>query len=285
MKVYLLDVDGVLTGRVHGLNFPMPNPKVVDAIKAARDRGDYVSFCTGRALFGILDIIEATGLDTFHIVEGGSSIVNPARERYLQKLTIDSSLSALLVEAFLRASLYVEVYTHDNYYVQEDLQDSLLDKHIAVLKKEPLRVESLSEFAIQNELTKIFFMARTTTEEMTIAELFESQFLGKLSLIWSHSPNFEPAICGWVSPPGITKGDAAKKLSHELSVPFSEFIGVGDSESDWSFLQLCGTAAAMGNGEEELKTLVRSKHQNGMILPHVDENGVLGILSVDGFIR
>ena len=48
--------------------------------------------------------------------------------------------------------------------------------------------------------------------------------------------------------------------------------------TDWNFMELCGYAATLENGSEEIKRFVKTKGEGRFfIAPHVDENGVLAI--------
>jgi hydroxymethylpyrimidine pyrophosphatase-like HAD family hydrolase len=64
-------------GKKADFNFPIPHNKILNALRMAKARGDYVSFCTGRAMFATLNILRLAGLDNPHISDGGSPITNP----------------------------------------------------------------------------------------------------------------------------------------------------------------------------------------------------------------
>jgi hydroxymethylpyrimidine pyrophosphatase-like HAD family hydrolase len=49
--------------------------------------------------------------------------------------------------------------------------------------------------------------------------------------------------------------------------------------ADWEFMSLCGQAGAMGNAEQELKELVEGRSHLGVVLPDVDDHGLVAILN------
>ena len=54
-------------------------------------------------------------------------------------------------------------------------------------------------------------------------------------------------------------------------------LGVGDSTSDWQFIEPCGYAGAMENASKELKQLIKSKGKQSFVGKSVDENGILDV--------
>ena len=78
---------------------------------------------------------------------------------------------------------------------------------------------------------------------------------------------------------GISKKQAADEISHKYGVKHEEMLGVGDSTSDWQFMEMCGYVGAMGNADDQLKNLISSKPVGQYFVGgSVNENGVLGIL-------
>ncbi|MEK7557255.1 MAG: HAD hydrolase family protein, partial [Patescibacteria group bacterium] len=72
----------------------------------------------------------------------------------------------------------------------------------------------------------------------------------------------------------------AIEILRSLDISFANTLGVGDSSSDWQFIELCQYGAAVGNASEELKKLVTSKGKEfSYIGPTVDENGIIDILN------
>ena len=104
-------------------------------------------------------------------------------------------------------------------------------------------------------------------------------FKDKLILSWGVHPVALPLQFGIITTSGVSKKDGAYKVAKELKVSFDNILGIGDSTSDWQFMELCRFVAAMGNASQQLKELVRTKGEDfSYIGPCVDENGILDIL-------
>ena len=50
-------------------------------------------------------------------------------------------------------------------------------------------------------------------------------------------------------------------ISININVPLENILAVGDSTSDWRFVELCGYGAAMKNASQRLKELVKTKEE------------------------
>jgi hydroxymethylpyrimidine pyrophosphatase-like HAD family hydrolase len=97
-------------------------------------------------------------------------------------------------------------------------------------------------------------------------------------MAWSIHMPMLPLQFAIITAPGITKRRAALDIAEILNVPLDKFLAVGDSASDWKFIEVCGYGAAMGNASDELKKLVAGKGEKGYIGKSVDENGIIEII-------
>jgi len=122
-------------------------------------------------------------------------------------------------------------------------------------------------------------IAKNEDDKKRLIELFEP-FKNDLTLSWGIHPIALPHLFGIITAKGISKKQAALEIANSIRVKPEEMLGVGDSTSDWQFIETCGYAGAMGNASEELKQLVCSKgKENSFIGKSVDENGILDIFN------
>lgn len=56
-----------------------------------------------------------------------------------------------------------------------------------------------------------------------------------------------------VLPPGVNKATGLARALHELKLPASRVVGVGDAENDHAFLDACGFGVAVANAVPSLK--------------------------------
>ena len=105
---------------------------------------------------------------------------------------------------------------------------------------------------------------------------FTHSFKKDLVLSWGVHPVILPLQFGIITAPGISKKQGVIEIARALKIPLENILGVGDSASDWQFIEICGFGVAMGNGHLELKNKVMTKGiDRAFIAPSVDENGIL----------
>lgn len=278
VKGLILDVDGVLVGGRQGYNWPNPHAEVLTTLKTLRGQGLIVSLCTGKGTFAIHSIVEAAHLDNVHIGDGGAVVIDPIHNQILDHHIIDRTLVRQIIGAMQKNDVYVELYTKDGYYVQNDTIGDITEKHAAILYQQPLIVDSLFATNEIIEVVKIMPIAKSDTDKQKITQLF-SPYIETLTLQWGIHPTALPSQFGLITKKGISKKQAAETISKHTGVSLEEMLGIGDGMTDWQFMDICGYAGAMGNATEELKEKVISKGERGYIGKSVDENGILDILS------
>lgn len=282
IKGIILDIDGVIVGEKIGFNSPEPHPDVINRLKSIHDQGIVVSLCTAKPHFAIKSIINAANLSNFHITDGGSVIINPIDNVIVKKHLINKNEAAKILEMYLENNVYTEFYTVDDYVIQNNQISDITDKHTHILQQKPKIVQSLSEESLKSEITKIMPIALDEKDKERVTELFK-QLGSNLTLSWGIHPVALPLQFGIITAPGISKKQGAMDISESSNVPFENMLGVGDSKSDWQFIELCKYGAAMENAGHELKDLVATKGGDySFIGGHVDDNGILEIL--DAFL-
>jgi hydroxymethylpyrimidine pyrophosphatase-like HAD family hydrolase len=120
-------------------------------------------------------------------------------------------------------------------------------------------------------------VANDEADKSRVAELFK-EFEQELTLSWGAHPIALPHQFGIVTTHGISKRQAAQEIEHHLNIHPAHFLGIGDSTSDWQFMQDCGYVSTVENGSNELKELITSKDKH-FIGGHVDGTGVLDIFA------
>jgi hydroxymethylpyrimidine pyrophosphatase-like HAD family hydrolase len=194
------------------------------------------------------------------------------------KSGIQTKNAQQVLNVYLQAKAYIEFYTVDDYFVQQSQICETTEKHIHILQRKPKIVSSLSNTAQTLEITKIMPIAKDERDKKRLTIIFES-LKNKLTLSWALHPVALPLQFGIITAANISKKQGAIEISKSLKVPLKNILGIGDSQSDWQFIELCGYGAAMGNAAKELKNLVLSKgKRHSYIGPSVDENGILEIL-------
>ena len=255
IKGIILDVDGVIVGEKIGFNSPDPNIEVINKLKEIKAKGIAISLCTAKPQFSIKSIIDAAGLDNFHITDGGGVIIDSLNNEIRKKHVIDKELAIKALKLCLENGIYTECYTVNDYYIQGNQVSDITKKHIHILQKDPIIVKDLISESINCDITKIMPIALDNEDKIRVIELFGKSNI-ELDLSWGIHPVALPLQFGIVTAPGITKKQGAIEISKGVNVPLENILAVGDSTSDWQFISLCGYGAAMGNASQELKDLV-----------------------------
>lgn len=274
----ILDVDGVIVGEKIGFNSPNPHIDVISKLKELRNKGISISLCTAKPHFSIGTIIKDAGLNNYHIADGGGVIINPINNTIVKKHILDKEKAKSVLKMCVDNNIYTEFYTVDNYFIQKSQENDITPKHIHILQDEPIKLENIVEESIKYDITKITPIATDEEDKVRVEKLYNEMNID-LTLSWGIHPVANPLKFGIITAPGISKKQGAIEISKNMNIPLENILAVGDSTSDWQFIELCGYGGAMGNASEKLKELVSTKGKgHHFIGESVDSNGIMGIL-------
>ena len=276
IKGIILDVDGVLVGERVGYNSPYPHPDVLRRLKNIRAKGIVVSLCTAKPYYAIQSIIDEAGLNNLHITEGGAVIIDSIDNIILKTHFIDKKLTQQVLKTYLDAGVYVEAYALNEYLIDKSQVSELTKAHTHILQHEPRIADSLLDEVADLDICKIMPVAKDEGDQPKLKELF-TPFMDKLTLSWGVHRYALPHQFGIITENDISKQQAAFEIAQSSKLKPEELLGIGDSTSDWQFIEHCGYAATMENGSDKLKQLIAVKKDRAHIGGSVDENGVLAI--------
>jgi len=135
----------------------------------------------------------------------------------------------------------------------------------------------LVEAAKKAQITKIMPIAINESDKENLNKIFEP-LKNELVLSWSVHPVILPLQFGIITASGISKKQGAIEISKATGLSLENTLGVGDSGSDWQFIEMCGFGATMGNAKQDFKELVKTKgKEKSFVGASVDENGILDI--------
>lgn len=278
IKGIILDIDGVIVGEKIGFNSPFPHPLVIKKLKELREKGIVISLCTAKPHFSIIKIINDAGLNNLHITNGGGVIINPIHQRILRKHLVEKESAQKIISELINNNVYIEFYTQEDYFIQKNQISKLTKTHTHILQREPVVVASLADESNSRDVVKIMPIAENEKDKLRISQLHKP-FESNLTLSWGIHPIALPHVFGIVTAKGISKKQATLEIALAENLKPEELLGIGDSTSDWQFIEECKYAGTVGNGSEELKRLVLSKGKEfSFIGRSVDENGILDIL-------
>jgi hydroxymethylpyrimidine pyrophosphatase-like HAD family hydrolase len=277
IKGIFLDVDGVIVGEKVGFNSPWPNEKVIDKLRLIGESGVPICLITAKPHYSVAKIIEDAKLDNFHITDGGAVVIDPINKVIASEENINSDLSSRIIETLLKNNIYAEFYTSADYFIQNDQINGLTAVHAHVLQKKAVSVDSLAKEALNKSVTKIMPIASDENDKERVTDILKP-FEKEIKIAWGIHPIALPNLFGIITSPNVSKKNSAINIAKLMNIPLDNFLGIGDSTSDWQFMELCGYAGVMGNSQEDLKLLASSKPVDKFFVGGgVDENGVLDI--------
>ena len=279
IKGIILDVDGVIVGEKIGFNSPNPHIDVINKLRELRNKGIPISLCTAKPHFSIGEIIESGGLDNYHITDGGGVIINPINNSIVKKHILDKELVKKILKMYVKNNVYTEFYTVDNYFIQKSQENNITPQHRHILQKDAVMLDDIVEESLKYNITKLMPIALNEDDQVKVTKMFEELNTG-LTLSWGIHPVANPLKFGIITAAGISKKEGAIEISKNMTIPLENILAVGDSTSDWQFIELCGYGAAMGNASDQLKKLVKTKQEAHFYIGgNVDKNGIIEILN------
>lgn len=270
----ILDIDGIILGHQEGIDFPLPTPQVQQRLQNLA-KSTPISLCTVKARFAVQPIIDACGLQqTYHITDAGATLIHGSNG-VISTCDINLSPAASLIEELRRAGIYTEWYSGDEYFALEHGDSLIMDGRTKLLG----RPATLLSEVTQNSVSKIIALPLNEWQETSIIDI-SKKYLDVAALHWGINPSLVPRMAAFFTNPGATKRSGVEHIARLNKVKLEETLAMGDSTNDWTFMELCGYVATLGNGSPELKELVTSKGERGKITnKNVSENGLLDILN------
>ncbi|HYK09101.1 MAG TPA: HAD hydrolase family protein [Candidatus Eisenbacteria bacterium] len=279
IRAIILDIDGVIVGQKIGFNFPSPHEDVLKKLREIKEKGIAIALCTAKPAYAISDIIEGAQLNNPHITDAGAVIINPIDTVIVEKHVIEKDFVKNVLETCLSHNIYVELYTVDEYFIQQNQVGEITEKHKPILRRDPIVVSSLLHELSQQDVVRIMPIAKDEEDKKRVADLLDG-YKNTLSISWGLHPSALPLQFGIITSLGSSKKEGAEAVVKNLNLSFEDVLGIGDTTGDWSFMQLCGHVATVENGSSELKDLLRTKGEGKYFIgKSVDENGILDIFN------
>jgi 5-amino-6-(5-phospho-D-ribitylamino)uracil phosphatase len=239
-KMVMFDIDGVLNA--HGGNIEPESKKAIDIW---RQNGYRVGFASGKHAWYIQGGLVWSGLladDTLIVAENGGVVFNPNSRK---KIIADKHLNDILLIRNIFYNLYKGKDGYLNFAgltVWEEPKESLFCLY-------PENTSDVGRLAqILKEIIDINEMNLYVVENPDSVDILQS---------------------------GVNKASGIEVVCSWESVSFNEIIAFGDSYNDKEMLEEVGFAITLENAKPEIKSLVKSKKENGFIATQSCGKGVL----------
>lgn len=254
IRLICIDVDGTLVGS---------SGKVHDAVwaDAARMRaaGVRLALCTGRPGFG-----DARGyaarLDPagWHVFQNGASIVKLDSAESVSE-PMGAERVAWLVARAGATGRVLELYTDAAYAVESDAP---IAREHADLLGVPFPRRPFSD--LEGAVVRGQWIVAAADAPAVLAEPHPG-----IEISGSTSPLMPGTMFLNMTPAGVSKASAVRRIARAYGVPLAEVMFVGDGDNDLGAMGVVGTAVAMGNAEPAVRA---AAHRT---VGHVDQGGLL----------
>ena len=274
IKAIVTDVDGVIIGTKKSKYFPYPDPLIKSRFKKIREQIPII-LCSGKPSFGLVHVIKSLSLNNLHIATNGAVILNPYTAEFIVE-KIPTDLSKTILEKLFKNNINADFVGKINFFHLKDKVTPFI-KYLGEIRfSEPILVDDLIKTMDNNEVVRIDTFV--DKENRSKVEEIIKPYLQYVELNWTTAP-FDQIHIGLITIKGISKASAVKKVAKKLNIPLNDFLGIGDTMNDWSFMQMCGQVGVMGNADKNLLHVTESFDKDKIIAKHVDENGLIDILN------
>jgi Cof subfamily protein (haloacid dehalogenase superfamily) len=258
-RLLAMDLDGTLVGP--DLIVSLRNRT---ALRAAQDRGVFVTLATGRMLRSTLPFARDLWLTTPLICYQGAMVADPITGDLLFHRTVPMVLAREVLDLAEGRGWHIHYYVDDVMYVDE-MTPQVTRYTSIVTGAMPRAVGNLRAFLDRlppgREPTKLLIIGDEAATTGTLMEL-RARFSDRLYITRSLP------IFAEVANPECSKGAALTWLAGRLGVAQGDTMAIGDALNDLEMVQWAGTGVAMGNAVPELKAAA------GYETSAVDQDGV-----------
>lgn len=280
VQAVIADVDGVMVGKDPGINFPLPNESIISALRFVSKAGVPIILCTAKFRYAVKGIALQAELANPHITDAGAliSTFHDNTTKIIKKHKLDPAIVSRFAKACLDENIYFELCSPEAYFIDTSQVSELTERRIKLLQQQPQIMHILEDFNGQAIIKTVAFI--DSPEKKQAFETLMKNIGPSLSYIWSHHPYLEPYQPAVITLSGVSKASATKEIAEQLGLDLTQCLGIGDSESDWDFMSLCGKVGVVGDNSKELVRLASTKDKDQYyIAPDVRAHGLLEIFS------
>lgn len=269
-KAIFLDIDGTLTEP--GSN--VPPESAMRAVRAAREKGNYVFLCTGRN-YDMLSPLLPLGFDGV-VASCGGYVRFGDQVIYDCPMTREQRDKAMKVMG--DSGVFRTIECLDGSYTDEGLKEFLRSHALEGTNSELLRWRNQIEQSL-NIRPMAEYKGQPVYKMVVMAdrkECFqepEKALSGEFELCLQEPDQFG-YINGELVNRKFDKGKGIQRACEYLGIPVEDTVGFGDSMNDEAMLKTVGLSLCMANGSEKMKELADD------VCPAVTEDGLY-----QGFVK
>lgn len=243
--------------------------RTVSAMGKAIAQGKIVVFSTGRSISLVKPYMDMVAGMRYAICSAGASVLDIETGEKISYTTIDIETVKMIIAAASGGYVMPIMYKNDQSYCTRWCVDRCAEFGRGNYEMTYRRYMNLPEdvFAdfMENpaplEKFNLFY-----ANDYEADEVYEK--IKELPISFSSHTKHSLEI----NAPGVSKAKGLKALCDQLGIDLCECIAVGDSDNDREILSVAGLKVAMGNAEEEIRSIA------DVICSDCEHDGVAGII-------
>jgi Cof subfamily protein (haloacid dehalogenase superfamily) len=269
-RLLAIDIDGTLVNSRDELT-----PATRAALARAGAAGIHVVLATGRRYSHALPLVAPLGLDVPLVTASGALVKDPIDHRTLYQAQFEPQVlldAVAIVDAagfdpVLCADTFAEGF--DFYYPRPEPRTPELAYYLAM---NPDRSRLWPDL-LNDPPPGIFggFVVGTLEQMQELETLLKQEMPGKLHSHVLHPPRYRGFFVE-ISPAGVTKWSAIRRLAEQWGIAESEICAVGDDVNDIPMIHAAGLGIAMGNAQPSVKAAA------DRIAPTHDQDGLVQVV-------
>lgn len=253
IRLLALDLDGTILADSHTIL-----SRTQAAIKAAVDRGVYVSIATGREYDITRKFVELLGLTTPTICYQGALIYNGHTGETIGREGLPLPMAHQLIDLARSRRLALQFCLGETgTYIEAP--SSLSRKVMAAVGATVQEVSDLKQVVTTPPIKGLIIHPADEADALT-SEL-KNILNGSLSVFRSHAMLIE------ITSPLVSKGHALAALAAYYGIPQADVMAIGDHDNDIEMLAWAGLGVAMGSATAGAKAAA------DVIAPPLSEEG------------
>lgn len=218
------------------------NPRVMDALHAAMDKGCGIVLSSGRMLEAMLPLAERIGVNAPMLLYNGALAYDHRSDDIIFADQIAYETALAIAQMCERMGCYIQAYPGRNYYcdkVTEYTRRYAANIHVdAVPVGMPVSEWMQAHPSGMQKLLLIDTPEGATRAQQSLREAFPhgASFL-------KSKPYFLE-----IAPEGVDKGKSLLRLAEHLGLSRDEVMAFGDGQNDVAMIVAAGTGVSMANG-------------------------------------
>ncbi len=243
IKLVVFDLDGTLLTSNHVISHHS-----ILAIEELKKKGILIAIASGRIYTMLESFVYTLQLEDFIISSNGASIDSLKEKKIISQIFLDVNDAKRLIEFCVNHKIECNVLTRKACFFPEN-------------SKRKKRFEIYNELAMTQGLSPIeiltynlHFENEEHIEKILIHEI-NSMKLKKVKKFIDQHTNLHYTSSGSgimdVSPKGITKGNAVRKIATYTNIDLNQVCVFGDYDNDISMFEIAGISVVMSNGSNQ----------------------------------